>query len=323
MTRWPAASTPPTSATPTWPCWPRSPARPRAAACRTATRPRRRPRRCAPIRRRCCGCWNIPACSGRCSARPRPTADGRFRHLPFWCSRCWCSGPPAELASMDYVPERTGPRQRVPLFDAPALREFLGAPARRLFLAELLASFTRVASGRYRVTAGGRTRTRRFSELDPVRLAGLLEEVARRRAARRIPQARRRDAVPDRGVPWLRGRPRTRAGGRCPAAARGRRCPPPSKTGWPARRVSSCGSTSAPAGTEPPVTWPRSARRGSRWSATWPTGSGRRGGCSTTSPTGTCSLPATPGSPSPHKAVPEAYRRGPGPGGTVVSTWVT
>ena len=82
-----------------------------------------------------------------------------------------------ELASMDYVPERTGPRQRVPLFDAPALREFLGVPARRLFLAELLASFTRVASGRYRVTAGGRTRTRRFSELDPVRLAELLEEV--------------------------------------------------------------------------------------------------------------------------------------------------
>jgi hypothetical protein len=81
----------------------------------------------------------------------------------------------AELASVDYVPERTGPRQRVPLFDAPALRDFLAAPARRLFLAELLASFTRVASGRYRVRAGGRTRTRRFSELDPVRLAGLLE----------------------------------------------------------------------------------------------------------------------------------------------------
>jgi hypothetical protein len=82
-----------------------------------------------------------------------------------------------ELASVDYVPERTGPRQQVPLFDAPALREFLGAPARRLFLAELLASFTRVASGRYRVAAGGRTRTRRFSELDPVRLAGLLDAV--------------------------------------------------------------------------------------------------------------------------------------------------
>ncbi|HUY52857.1 MAG TPA: hypothetical protein VMV92_45355 [Streptosporangiaceae bacterium] len=84
----------------------------------------------------------------------------------------------AELASMDHVAERTGPRQRVPLFDAPALREFLGSPARRLFLAELLASFTRVASGRYRVRgATGRTRTRRFSELDPVRLAGLLDGV--------------------------------------------------------------------------------------------------------------------------------------------------
>src|SRR5215470_10797343 len=83
----------------------------------------------------------------------------------------------AELASAGHVPERTGPRQRVPLFDAPALRDFLAAPARRLFLAELLASFTRVASGRYRARVGGRMRTRRFSELDPVRLAGLLEAV--------------------------------------------------------------------------------------------------------------------------------------------------
>jgi hypothetical protein len=83
----------------------------------------------------------------------------------------------AELASMDHVPERTGLRQRVPLFDAPALRDFLDDPARRLFLAELLASFTRVASGRYQVRAGGRMRTRRFSELDPVRLAGLLDAV--------------------------------------------------------------------------------------------------------------------------------------------------
>ncbi len=77
----------------------------------------------------------------------------------------------AELASMDYVLEPTGLRQRVPLFDAPALREFLAEPARRLFLTELLASFTRVTSGRYQVRTGGRVRTRRYSELDPVRLA--------------------------------------------------------------------------------------------------------------------------------------------------------
>jgi len=82
-----------------------------------------------------------------------------------------------DLASAAHVPERTGPRQRVPLFDAPALRDFLADTARRLFLAELLASFTRVASGRYRVRVAGRARTRRFSELDPVRLAGLLDAV--------------------------------------------------------------------------------------------------------------------------------------------------
>ena len=82
-----------------------------------------------------------------------------------------------ELASAAHVPERTGLRQRVPLFDAPALRDFLADTARRLFLAELLGSFTRVASGRYRVRVGGRIRTRRFSELDPVRLAGLLDAV--------------------------------------------------------------------------------------------------------------------------------------------------
>ena len=83
-----------------------------------------------------------------------------------------------ELASMAHVTERTGPRQRVPLFDAPALRDFLASGDRRLFLAELLASFTRVTSGRYQVRSRGQVRTRRFSELDPVRLAGLLDAVS-------------------------------------------------------------------------------------------------------------------------------------------------
>jgi len=81
----------------------------------------------------------------------------------------------SDLSTLDYLPERSGLRQRIPVFDTPELRDFLGSAARRLFLAELLASFTRVASGRYRVRSGGRSRTRRFSELDPVRLAGLLE----------------------------------------------------------------------------------------------------------------------------------------------------
>ncbi len=83
----------------------------------------------------------------------------------------------AELESMDHVPERSGPRQRVPLFDAPELRDFLGSPARRLFLAELLASFTRAAGGQYRAVVRGRPRARRFSELDLARMAGQLETV--------------------------------------------------------------------------------------------------------------------------------------------------
>jgi hypothetical protein len=84
----------------------------------------------------------------------------------------------AELESMDHVPERSGPGQRVPLFDAPDLRDFLDSPARRLFLAELLGSFTRAAGGQYLAMVHGRPRARRFSELDLARLASTLDTVA-------------------------------------------------------------------------------------------------------------------------------------------------
>jgi len=83
----------------------------------------------------------------------------------------------AELESMGHVQERSGPRGRVPLFDAPDLRDFLDSPARRLFLAELLGSFTRAAGGQYRATVRGRPRARRFSELDLARLAATLDTV--------------------------------------------------------------------------------------------------------------------------------------------------
>jgi hypothetical protein len=108
---------------------------------------------------------------------PRPVRAAPVPASPFLTFAVAVHRSAAELASLDHVAERAGTRQRVPLFDVPDLRDFLGSPARRLFLAELLASFTRVASGRYRVRGGGRTRTRRFSELDPVRLAGLLDSV--------------------------------------------------------------------------------------------------------------------------------------------------
>jgi hypothetical protein len=90
----------------------------------------------------------------------------------------------SELATMDHVPERSAQHLRVPLFDAPQLRDFLGSAARRLFLAELLASFTRNAAA-YRPAPKGQpgtrqarqARARRISELDLVRMAGLLDTV--------------------------------------------------------------------------------------------------------------------------------------------------
>jgi hypothetical protein len=82
-----------------------------------------------------------------------------------------------QLRSASYVPEWVGIGQRIPIFDMAPLREFASSPWHRLFLTELLTSYTHVASGSV-ITAGRRgLRRQRFSELDPVRLAGLLEVV--------------------------------------------------------------------------------------------------------------------------------------------------
>jgi hypothetical protein len=81
------------------------------------------------------------------------------------------------LETATFVEERWTPRVRIPVFDVAALRELLSDPARRYFFVELLASYTRVASGvTWTRTARG-WRRRRFSELDPARLAELLEVV--------------------------------------------------------------------------------------------------------------------------------------------------
>jgi hypothetical protein len=83
----------------------------------------------------------------------------------------------AELQGTTFVDEAIGPRERVPLFDTAALRDFAAARARRLFLVELLASYTRVESGTlWRQTDQGWRRDR-FSDLDPLSLALVLETV--------------------------------------------------------------------------------------------------------------------------------------------------
>ncbi|MGH9104251.1 MAG: hypothetical protein ACRDZX_00120 [Acidimicrobiales bacterium] len=84
----------------------------------------------------------------------------------------------SELGSTRYVSEWVSRGRRAPVFDVARLAEFVSGPWRRLFLAELLASYSRVASGSVLVATSRGLRRQRFSELDPVRMAGLLEVVA-------------------------------------------------------------------------------------------------------------------------------------------------
>jgi hypothetical protein len=90
----------------------------------------------------------------------------------------------ADLAQSSYRPERTGPRMRVPVFDSRDLVAYLAQPWRRFFLIELLASYARITSGvSWTRTARGWQR-RRWNDLDPVRLAVLLDSAPESQHAR-------------------------------------------------------------------------------------------------------------------------------------------
>jgi hypothetical protein len=94
----------------------------------------------------------------------------------------------ADLGASTYAPERTTPRQRIPLFDARQLSAYLGPPGHRLFLADLLASFARISGGMVHAPGPGGPRRRRWNDADPARLAVLLNTVP---AAQRPPVWRR------------------------------------------------------------------------------------------------------------------------------------
>jgi len=76
-----------------------------------------------------------------------------------------------------YVNEWIGPHRRVPVFGVERLRHLLADPWRRFFFVELLGSYTHVVSGSTWTATRRGWRRRRFSELDPLQLAGLLEAV--------------------------------------------------------------------------------------------------------------------------------------------------
>ncbi|MCB0995133.1 MAG: hypothetical protein KDB21_08590 [Acidimicrobiales bacterium] len=83
----------------------------------------------------------------------------------------------AEIADAPYISERVGGRQLVPVFDSVTLAEFAASAEHRVFLVELLGSYTKVVSGPTLVRQDGRWRRRRFSEMSPTQLAGLLDTV--------------------------------------------------------------------------------------------------------------------------------------------------
>jgi hypothetical protein len=100
------------------------------------------------------------------------------RQSPFLAFACMVERAARDLRATASVAERVGAGRRVPVFDVADLREFVDAPPSRLFLAELLSSFTHVASGAVWVRQRHRWRRRRFSEVDLEQLARLLELVA-------------------------------------------------------------------------------------------------------------------------------------------------
>jgi len=109
-----------------------------------------------------------PAGSGR--------ATDRFALIsPFLLFAAAVHRTAADLAGASYAPERTAPRQRIPLFDGGRLSAYLAAPRHRLFLADLLASFARISGGV--VLARDGQHRRRWNDADPHRLAVLLDAV--------------------------------------------------------------------------------------------------------------------------------------------------
>lgn len=83
----------------------------------------------------------------------------------------------SDLRDAAHVMEWTAPGRRLPVFDVDTLRAFLDDGTRRFFVVELLASFTKIASGSMWVRTRHGMRRRRYSELDMARLAEKVEQL--------------------------------------------------------------------------------------------------------------------------------------------------
>ncbi|MBX6378000.1 MAG: hypothetical protein IRY95_05560 [Clostridia bacterium] len=110
----------------------------------------------------------------------RLTAPGEgeaalVRVSPFLLFTVFLRQAQRDLRASLYTQEWVGPRVRVPVFDVEDLRRFVADRERQDYLADLLASYTRVASGTVWFRTARGLRRRRVSELDLERLVALLE----------------------------------------------------------------------------------------------------------------------------------------------------
>lgn len=103
--------------------------------------------------------------------------ESLLRASPFLIFAVLISRAHADLEQAQFVEEWLGPARRIPVFEVHALRSFSADLAHQLFLAELLTSYTRVASGSFWVHTARGWQRRRYSELDLMRLVEMLDIV--------------------------------------------------------------------------------------------------------------------------------------------------
>jgi hypothetical protein len=103
----------------------------------------------------------------------------RFRYVsPFLVFAAAVHRTAGALVGRTSVPDRTGPRARIPVLDGPVLAAFAADPGHRLFLVELLSSYARLSSGVVWRRDDRGWHRRRWDDLDLTRLAELLVDVA-------------------------------------------------------------------------------------------------------------------------------------------------
>jgi hypothetical protein len=100
-----------------------------------------------------------------------------LRASPFLIFAVLISRAHADLKQANFVDEWMGPSRRVPVFEVAPLQAFSADLSHQLFLAEVLASYTRVASGSFWVHTPRGWQRRRYSELDLMRLVEMLDIV--------------------------------------------------------------------------------------------------------------------------------------------------